>query len=143
MSIRPASIRRGEAENASQHAFAGALKRRRQTKRNPGEHRDREGEREHAGIDRRRQRAILRDARQQRSQSAQAPPCQPHGQTTAADRDNHTLGEHLPNQPGAGRADRRADRDFPAPRFGPRQKEVRQIGAGDQKYQPDRARQDQ
>jgi hypothetical protein len=47
----------------------------------------------------------------------------------------------LPNQTAAARSDRLADRHFAAPRFCPRQQQIRDVGAGQQQQQPDRPEQ--
>ena len=56
-------------------------------------------------------------------------------------REHQALGEHLPDQPPAGGADRHADRDFALPRGRPREHQVRDVGAGDQQHAADRAEQ--
>ena len=53
-------------------------------------------------------------------------------------RQEHALGEQLPDQPGAARAHRRPDRNFPRSGRGAREQKIRDVCAANKKQKPDR-----
>ena len=57
------------------------------------------------------------------------------------EREDQALGQQLPHQPPAARAERRADGHLALARRRPRQQQVRDVRARDQQQQPDRAEQ--
>ena len=97
-----------------------------------------EREQQHDRIERDlpRPRQALGVGRQQRAQAAKA---ERRAERPADERQHDPLGQELPQQPPASGAERRADRELALPRLGARQHQVRQVGAGDEQHEPDRA----
>src|SRR5262245_2813482 len=60
-----------------------------------------------------------------------------HSESTAGDREHHALGQHLAEEPAAAGTERRQHCEFALTAFGARQKQVRNISAGDEQHEPD------
>ena len=81
-----------------------------------------------------------RDTRGRKRDEKIAPPCRQTESQRAADQgQDEALDQELANDLPARRAHRGADREFPRPRRAARRQEVRQICAGDEQDEPDRA----
>ena len=63
--------------------------------------------------------------------------------TPGGEREHEALGQQLPDDLPAGRAQRRAHRHLARPRGRARQHQVRDVRARDEQHQPDRAHQDE
>ena len=61
----------------------------------------------------------------------------------AGEREQRALGQQLPNEPAASGAERRAHGQLAVAAQQPRERQVRDVGAGDQQHEPGRAEQDQ
>ena len=103
--------------------------------------RQHEREAEDAQIRRRlnQQRLLLRD---QRDQPARQRHRQRDAERAADERQQHALGQQLPDQLAAGRAQRQPHRDFPLAHEPAGNQQVRDIGAGDQQDEADHPHQD-
>ena len=107
----------------------------------PGERRRRDAEGEHAQIERRHHRSERPHAdvgprvRQQRNERPYAEARDHHAGGAARRGEQQALGERVPNQLPARRANRRADRDLALPRDGAPEEEIRRVGAGDQQHE--------
>ena len=84
----------------------------------------------------RRARDALRVRHDQRLQRGVAERC---ADRAADQRQEDPLGQELPQDRGASRAQRRADRKLALPRLGARQQQVRQIRTGDEQHEADGA----
>ena len=84
-----------------------------------------------------RARAAARGARERRSRRDQQPG------RAAQEREEGAFDQELARQPGAGGAERRADRELPAARGRTGEKQVGHVGARDQQYAPHGAEEDQ
>ena len=97
----------------------------------PGQERDREREAEHGRVY--AERAGLVEPREvraaQRGQKVYAPRGEENAEATAAEGQQQTLAQQLARDAPAARAERRADGEFPPPRRGAREQEVRDVGA--------------
>ncbi len=125
--------------SASCRAAAGNLQRGRQAEDQAGEHRhgQREAERRLRSVRTLGSSGMLMASR---CASARVPATgEQHAQRRAAAGKRHALREHLADQPPLSRAQRRADGDFLLSRRGPRQQQVREIGAHNQHDHADRA----
>ena len=107
------------------------MQRRHQPEDDAGQHGDGDGEDQHAIIDRDLARA--RDAvRADGDDQVYAPARQQQAQRAAGGRQQHALGQQLPDDAPAARAHGRADGHLFLPRSGARQQQVGDVGAGDQ-----------
>ena len=74
--------------------------------------------------------------------SASRPPVRQHqAEAGAGHAEHHRLGDQLPQQPGAPGAERRADSQLPVPRRPAREQQVRDVAAGDEQHETNRAEQ--
>ena len=89
------------------------------------------------GIDRQRQRT-----RCHRCQGRARPSRQQQSRNAAGRGEEQRFGERLPDDAHAPGTDGQADRGFPAPRFGARQHQVRDVRTRDDEHEPDQAHQD-
>jgi hypothetical protein len=101
-------------------------------------HGDAECEREHAPVERDLERARNAD-RVAGEERAEAGVAERGAECAADERKQHTFGQKLTQQPEAAGAEGRTDRELFLPRLGPRQNQVREVGAGDQQNEADRA----
>ena len=79
---------------------------------------------------------------QKNNQQSGGPSPQRHAHRSTGPRQQQTFGEKLPNQPRASRAERYADCDFTFARGRACQKQIRDVGAGNQEDDSDNSQQD-
>ena len=121
-----------------EHHLLAQVQQRRHAEGEARDDRDGEGEQQHLPVERDLERS--RDAVGVRGEHrAQAGEAQRRAERAADDGEQHALGQELPQQAPTARAERRADREFPLPRFGAREDQVRQVGAGDEQHESHRA----
>ena len=109
-------------------------------KRSPAHDRERDGEREHAAVDR-----DLAQARQvvggDGEQSVEREAREEQAESAADQREHQALGQELAQEAGAAGADRGAQRHLALARRGAGEQQARDVGAGDQQHEGDRAEQ--
>src|SRR5262249_13501298 len=122
---------------------SGRAQRWRQAEQNSGQHRDDDGESQHAPIyaevDFGGQKARVPVC--QRRERALAPEREDDAERAAQRREQDALGQQLPDQTSPPGADRKPHADLRPSQRRARQQQVRHVGAGDQQYERDDAEQ--
>jgi len=117
---------------------ARRAQRRHQTAQHGGAGAGDDREREHPRIHRNRPEP-RQFGRSRRDQDLDPGPCQQQAERRAERRHQQALGEHLPDQPAARRADRRPDRELAAARRGAHDQEIGDVRARNQQHERDGA----
>jgi hypothetical protein len=113
---------------------------RNQSEQDSGDERNEKREEQDAAVD----ADVVQSRNIGRAENAHRPngrECDEDSRRAARQAEQHALGQQLPEDARAARADCRADRDFFLASRRARQQQVRDVRAGDQQHKPDRAQQ--
>jgi hypothetical protein len=115
-----------------QHVGAGGVQRRREAEDDPRPDGDEHREGQHAQVGRR----VEPDGQRERRDEVRRPERREHGRDGAAEREEHALGEELPDDAPPARAEREADRDLAAPPDRAGEEQVRDVHRRDEQHDP-------